>query len=298
EFIPVSLDAESGAAVSFRYRTLQAAEANCENAEAGKHYIDEATDVLIPPGVTQTNLPVRIIGNNKDEFPGKRFYVKFDIPVNVSVPGDVEVGILDYNMDRMAFNDNFEAGTGNWTVLGGAAWSLSGGIWRLNAQGIGGRALVRRMFKQDDFAVRAMMMNEVSWQNWGLYACNRESTGGGNGYKFTFTNSGSPWTYNGRLYADGIQIAGTTGSSDMMGGARAGYVPFMRPLAMRVTKTPEGHNRIRCWAGFYNAIDHIDESGSYPDGGQIGITGEGWGVTHWDKVEIFVREKTTIVIIK
>jgi len=300
EFVSATLDFESGEPVSFRYRTSQATEGNCENAVAGRHFAEEAEVVTIPPGVTRTNLPVRIIGNKRDEFPGRRFYVRFDQPDNVALPGNpAEVGILCDNMGRLVFHDDFSAGAGNWTRRDPGAMWVSGGRMYLDSRNVSGatRALAGP-FKADDIAVRAMGMSEDTWREFGLTMCDNEVGGGARGYDFWHNNNTHYWAYDGRLMVGGVRVAGVAGTT-MMGGARTGFSPVMRPLAMRVTRTPEGHNRVRGWAGFYKAFDYLDTSGAFTEGGYIGILGGWWCIIHWDEVEVFYQnDKTTLVIIR
>ena len=70
-------------------------------------------------------------------------------------------------------------------------------------------------------------------------------------------------------------------------GARLGVNPVMRPVAIRVTQTKEGHNRVQCWAGFFKAFDYTDQSGACLEGGQFSLVNSGYYEVWWDDVEVF-----------
>jgi hypothetical protein len=122
-----------------------------------------------------------------------------------------------------------------------------------------------------EYGFRVMAMGRTSsWQprSFGVY--NRESagdgTGDGTGDRFRYKDTGGPGAVDGYLFANDKAVAGANGS---MGGARLGWNPVMRPVAMRVSKTPDGDNRVQCWAGYCKAFDYIEKSGAVLDGGQI-----------------------------
>jgi len=72
----------------------------------------------------------------------------------------------------------------------------------------------------------------------------------------------------------------------------------MRPVSMRVSKTYEGHNRVRCWAGFHKAVDYVDESGAFLEGGRFGLLVDGWARIFFDDVEVFLTTKGSLFLLR
>ncbi|NLB68381.1 MAG: hypothetical protein GX804_01660, partial [Lentisphaerae bacterium] len=121
------------------------------------------------------------------------------------------------------------------------------------------------------------------WQGWGIIANNQESEGGGFGYMFRINNGGSGdyGGMGGRLYINGEFAAGIENVHGM-DGSRVGIRHVSRPLSIRITKTPEGHNGVRCWAGYSRAIDYIYDSGELRESGKFGSINEGWNELCFD----------------
>lgn len=293
--IPATLDVASGRPVSFRWHTAQATEARCENAVPGEHYVDEAGSLTLPPGVTQTNITVRIIGNNAVEFPGRRFYIMFDsVTGTANTPGPVEVGTLCDNMGPRIFDADFTANAAGW-VSNISGWSVGGGRYNCTQESKNSRGGPVEM-KEYGFRVMTMARSVYNndYQGWGIGVYNRQAEGGGIGYRFRFNNSTGATPTAGKLMTNGVEVA----SVGTMTGARLGWSTTMRPAAMRVSKTVEGHNRIQCWAGYYKAFDYIDASGDFLDGGQVTLSNHGWYAVSFDDVEVFrdARRKTIFLV--
>jgi hypothetical protein len=284
--VPVTLDVASGQDVSFRYYTSQATEANCENAKPDVHYIDESVNFTVPSGVTQTNITVRIIGNDDVEFPGRRFYIGFDtVEGAANTPGNVEVGTLCDNLGKLIFMDDFSSGLGKWTVSDSSLHISGGRFYFKDGTGKIGRAGNTNM-KEYGLRVMSMSGNKSTWQSWGIGVYDLSTSGGGTGYRFTFKDGGGATGYDGALATNGVFAAGY-GGVEVMRGSRVGRTPVMRPVSMRVQKTHDDHNRVQCWAGYFKAVDFIDESGDFLEGGQFVLTNNGWNDLWWDDVEVF-----------
>ena len=299
--IPISLDTPGGKPVTFNWQTSQAAEANCENAVPGRHYIHDEGIVVMPPGLTQTNITVRVIGNDRDEFPGRRFYVRAAAIANVAIAGSaaaIEVGTLDDDMGKRIFFDDFNDGNANGWTAAGPGWSVAGNRYRLAYGAENNRFSRAGQMDMKEYGFRVThMIWEGGWKDKNISAYNRVGDGGGEGYKFVISNDEGYTGRNGRLLTNGVWAAG--GADEALAGSRLGRNPIMRPLSMRVTRTPEGHNRVQCWAGYHKTIDYIDESGAFLEGGQIALGGADWSDFYWDDVEVFVSHgKATMLLVR
>ncbi len=284
--VPVALDVASSRPVSFRYATLQATEANCENAVSGVHYVDESATIVMPPGIMQTNITLHIIGNNAIEFPGKRLYVQFDsVTGAANTPGTAEVGILCDNLGSRIFYDDFaRKNTTGWTLTQAAKWSASSGMLTWATAEGGGTALAGKE-SWAEYGLRVMHRTTGSWQGWAICAYDTSASGGGK-YRFWMQNGDyNSQGWGGRLQTNNVFVAGMPGTT-VMPGSRIGSGSVLRPISMRINKTPEGYNRVRCWAGFYKAADWIDSSGNFTHG-RIGLEAGSWTPLAYDDVEVF-----------
>ena len=248
----------------------------------------ELTAITIPPGVAATNLIVRFIGNDREEFPGKRFLVRFsNVSGAASTPSDIEVGIFDDDMGKVLFTENFNS-TANWTVASGN-WQLQNGMYHHPYQS---GALARGgPIGMKDYGVRVMFMMgpDHSWQTCGIGVYNRQDAGGGSGYRFNFQNNG-----NGSVTATAVALqvngAAAPGAVSLgAGSTRLGVNPVLRPVFMRVTKTNEGLNRVRCWIGFRPIFDYIDTSGAILEGGRLSLSSGGWLPFWVDDIEVYAN---------
>lgn len=300
--VPVSLDTPAGKPVSFRWYTVQPGDANCENAVPGVHYIEDSGLIVMPAGLTETNFTVSVLGNDLDEFPGKHFWVAFDSLTNISSTPLVEIGTLA-DFGEQIFYEDFSSGSSRWTAPRWDVWTewADGNSYCRVGNDSKYAIAGNKVQSRNEYGMRVMCQGGIynGWQGWGIIANNQESEGGGFGYMFRINNGGSGdyGGMGGRLYINGEFAAGIENVHGM-DGSRVGIRHVSRPLSIRITKTPEGHNRVRCWAGYSRAIDYIDESGELLEGGKFGIINEGWNELWFDTVEVFRIPPDTILIVR
>lgn len=181
--------------------------------------------------------------------------------------------------------DDFSSGLDKWTVSDSSLYISGGRFYFKDGTGKIGRAGNTNM-KEYGLRVMSMSGNKSTWQSWGIGVYDLSTSGGGTGYRFTFKDGGGATGYNGALATNGVFAAGY-GGVEVMRGSRVGRYPVMRPISMRVQKTHDDHNRVQCWAGYFKAVDFIDESGDFLEGGQFVLTNNGWNDLWWDDVEVF-----------
>ena len=292
-----SISATSAIPVSVHYATVD------DTARAGVNYVAASGEVTIPAGERTASLTLYAIGNIKDEFPGRGFTLNLSSPINATIATASAVGgILDDDMGKRVFADDFSANTGLWVpymgsqTTGAAGWSYNGsGFYRHSGNNYN-EPVSRATIGQDwsNYGVRAMMRQTDTWQWLGLVACHQSGGDWRNGYAFYFGRSDSATGYNANLYTNGVVARKIDGSL----GVNIGTDIF-RPVSMRVSPTPEGYNRVECFLMFKRIFDFIDMSGDITHGG-IALHGGAWGSADTDKIEVFVwpPHRTTLLIVK
>ncbi len=285
--LAVALDAASAGNAVVNYATRDS------SAVAGTDYVGASGTLVIPPGVVSTNLTFDIIGNQREEFPGKRFWVDISAPVGVTLgTTSAEAGILDDDMGRQLFHDDFDDGNdAGWTKYAGT-WDVVNQSYRVKNSSTYGNAQAGDT-TWSDYGLRAMVRITEGWQSarMRLRAPGADDPGGG--YLFMFQRTDGNQMYSGSLMAGTNVLAKTP--AQYVPNTRLGTTAIARPVAMRVRTLPEG-TRIQCYVGFTPIYDVLDTANIHPQG-RIGLGNGQWTDVYFDNVEVHAEPSPPVTII-
>jgi hypothetical protein len=240
---------------------------------------------VIPPGIVSTNLTFDILGNQREEFPGKRFWVDLSAPVGVTLgTTSAEAGILDDDMGKQLLYDDFADGNDTgWTKYVGT-WAVASGAYRVSGGSTYGNAQAGDV-TWGDYGFRAMVRIAEGWQS-GRVRLRAPGAGEPDGgYLFVFQRTDGNQMYSGSLRAGALVLTNTVAS--YVPNTRLGTTTVPRPIAMRVRAQPEG-TRVQCYVGFTEIYDVMDTANTYPQG-RIGVGNGQWTDVYFDNVEVFAE---------